>query len=305
MTEIDSSEKIALVSHLNPDGDALGSSIAFYLALRKLKKDVTLVNMTKEIAIKYDFLPSFKKIKNSLAKNIDLVIAFDCGSFNRLGIERGDFKIVNIDHHVSNEYYGDINIVDSTKASTSVIVYEILKELNIDMDKEMANAIYLALAEDTNFFSDATTTKEVFRLAYELTDLGANPEEIGRNSKYRESLAKIRLDALFIDTVTLKRDAKIAIGYVDEEMLKKSGALRYDTAHLADILISLATVKVGIYYIEMPEGIVKFSLRGKGVEVDATAKKFGGGGHRFSAGFSIDKKDKDLVLEKLINEVEL
>jgi len=303
---IEDSNKITLVSHIDPDGDTLGSSLAFYLALKKIgKKSVKLYNKTDSISNRYDFLPSFSKLTHQFPQNCDLVISFDCGSFKRLGIEKGDFKIINIDHHQSNELFGDLNIVEPSQPSTSAVVFNILKELDIEISKDIALSIYTALAEDTNFFTDTTTDTKAFELAMILTKKGADPSIVGDNLTRRNSLAFLRLEALFIDNMQLKKDGKIAIGFVDSSMLKRSGALRYDTAHLADILQSLATVKLSIFSLEDESGNVKFSLRSDCVDVSKIAAKYGGGGHKNSAGFSIVASKKEYVIEKIIKEVNI
>ncbi len=297
---IDKSKKIVVISHVEPDADALGSSLALYLALKRSGKHVKIVNSTKEISNKYNFLPSFDKIKREMSSNSDLVMSFDCGSFKRLGISKESFKLVNIDHHKSNEMFGDINIVDPSYASTSSVVFDILLNLDYKIDKDIALCIYTALAEDTNFFADGTTDARVFDLAKRLVEFGAKPNLVGKNLLRRNSLAKLRLEALFIDKIELKKDAKVAIGYVDEQMLKISGALRYDTAHLADLLDSLATVKFSIFTLSMPNSRVKFSLRSDEIDVSKIALSFGGGGHSESAGFSVDEDQKEEVIEKIL-----
>jgi len=303
---INSSKKMVLVSHVEPDGDAIGSSLAFYLAMKKIGKNVKIFNKTEIIANKYDFLKGFDKITNKIPQNIDLMISFDCGSFKRIGIDRVDgCKLVNIDHHKSNEEFGDLNIINSDFASTSSVVYDILVFLGIEIDKDIADAIYTALAEDTNFFSDSTTDERVFELAKNLVLAGAKPDIVGKNLLRRESLAKLRLESLFIDRIVLKKDAKVAIGVVDEDMLKSSGALRYDSAHLADILQSLATVKLSIFTLDMPDGVVKFSLRSEDIDVSEIAKKFGGGGHRESAGFSTSYDKKDHYIKKILEGLDI
>ncbi len=302
---IDSSGKIVLVSHIAPDGDALGSSLAFYLALKKMGKNVKIYNKTEEISQKYDFLSSFSKISSHFPINVDLVISFDCGSFKRLGIERGDYKVINIDHHKSNELYGDIDIVDPSYASTSAVVFEILEELEIEIGRDIALCIYTALAEDTNFFTDSTTNEQVFKLATKLVKLGAKPDIVGKNLTRRNSLAYLRLEAMFINEITLVKDGKVAIGFVDKDMLKKSGALRYDTAHLADVLQSLATVKLSIFALDMPDDSVKFSLRSEVLDVSKIALLFGGGGHSDSAGFSVKIEQKDETIKKILGEINL
>ncbi len=300
---IKDSQKITLVSHIAPDGDALGSSLAFYLALKKMGKNVKIFNATKILPMRYDFLPSFSKITHTFPKNCDLVISFDCGSFDRLGIQKEAYKLINIDHHKSNTSYGDINIVDANHASTSAVVYDILEAFDIMIDKDIATCIYTALAEDTNFFTTNNVDEKVFYLAAKLTFLGALPAFIAQNIKQRNSLAKVRLTALFIDTLSLHRDGSVAVGEVTQEMFQKSGALRYDTTEFVDILLDLSTVQLAIFVLSMPDGDYKLSLRSKERDVSKIAHKLGGGGHHHAAGLSVKKEDKDIMIEQIIKEV--
>ncbi len=300
---IEASHKITLISHTTPDGDALGSSLAFYLALKTMGKNVKIFNATKILPQRYDFLPSFSKITHTFPKNCDLVIAFDCGSFDRLGIEKGDFKCINIDHHKSNTGYGDVNIIKTNHASTSSVVFSMLKSLEIAISKEMAICIYTALAEDTNFFTTKNVTKKVFSLAGKLTKRGANPALIAQKIQQRNSLAKVRLQALFIQSIELLHDGAIAVGEVTQEMFKKTGALRYDTTELVDILHDMATVEVAIFILTLPDGNYKFSLRSKEQDVSKIATKLGGGGHHHAAGLSVKKEEKENILQQIIKEV--
>lgn len=300
---IEASHKITLVSHIVPDGDALGSALAFYLALKKMGKNVKIYNATQTLAKRYDFLPSFSKITNTFPVNCDLVISFDCGSFDRLGIEKGDFKLINIDHHKSNQMYGDINIVEASQPSASCVVFSVLQSFDLKIDKDIATCIYAALAEDTNFFTNKNVDEKAFLLAAQLTNLGANPALVADRIKHRNSLAKMRLTALFLDTLELRQDGSIALGEVTQEMFQKSGALRYDTTEFVEMLHDMSTVKVAIFTLELPAGNYKISLRSKDKDVSKVAQKFGGGGHYHAAGLSVKKEDKDIMIKQIINEV--
>jgi len=300
---IEQSQKITLTSHITPDGDALGSSLAFYLALKKMGKNVKIFNATKILSNKYDFLPSFSKITNTFPKNCDLVLSFDCGSFDRLGIEQEDFKLINVDHHKSNTHFGDINIVNDKHASTSSVVFDMLQSLEIEIDRDMATCIYAALAEDTNFFTTKNVDESVFTLSSKLTAMGANPAFIADKLKQRNSLAKVRLLALFVDTIELVNDGRIAIGEVNEEMFKKTGAVRYDTTELVDTLHDMSTVEVAIFVLTLPDENFKFSLRSKDMDVSKIATKLGGGGHHHAAGLSVKKEEKETILKQIIKEV--
>lgn len=300
---INESHYITLISHINPDGDTLGSALSFYPSLKQMGKNVSVVNITKEIPNKYDFLPNFKKIKSSLPEKCELLISFDCGSLDRLGIEKGDFKIINIDHHKSNTFYGDINIVDATKASCTLLAYEIL-ELHHTLTKNEAVCIYTGLAEDTGFFTHSNTDLLAFESASKLISKGINPTEISQNLKMRNSLAKTRLTALFINSIELLNDATIAVGTISQEDLKKTGALKSDSEHLVDILRNLATVELAIMVLEEKDGTFKISLRSKKhLDVSTIAQSFGGGGHKRASGFESSEAETKTIIKKIIHKV--
>ncbi len=301
---IQNAKKITLISHVTPDGDALGSQLAFYIALKKMSKNVKLFNATDVLARRYDFLPHFHKIKSTFPINSDLVIAFDCGSFDRLGIKKGDYTLVNIDHHKSNQHYADINIVEEKYASASSVVFSVLQSLSIKIDKDIATCIYTALAEDTNFFTN-NVDASVFDLASRLVVLGADANTIAMNIKQRDSLAKIRLQARFIDTITLIKDGRIAIGEVTQEMFQATGALRYDTTEFVELLLALQIVEVAIFVLELPDGGYKFSLRSKEKDLSKLASQLGGGGHHHAAGLSVKREKKETILQHIIDEVSI
>ncbi len=302
---IHKSHYITLVSHINPDGDTLGSMLSLYPTLKKMGKNVSLFNASEEVSIKYDFLPNFKKIKKIFPQKCDLLICFDCGSFDRLGILKKDFKIINIDHHKSNTLYGDINIVDEKSASSTLVVMDILEQHG-KISKDEAICIYTGLVEDTGFFMFSNTDAEVFSKASKLILLGVEPAKIAQNLKMRNSLAKTRLTSIFIDKIELLKDAKVAVGTLTQKDLKKSGALKSDTVHLVDILRNLATVELAIFIIELEDESYKISLRSKNtLDVSLLAEAFGGGGHKKSSGFEHKQEDINRVIEQIINKVEL
>ena len=303
LTLINNAQKITLISHTTPDGDALGSSLAFYLALKNMGKNVKIFNATKVLPRQFDFLPDFHKITATFPSNCDLIIACDCGNFERLGIPSSEIKLINIDHHKSNTNYGTINIIDATMVSTSMLVHKLLETWEFPINTPIATCLYTALVEDSSFFTTNRVDEAVFKAALSLVNAGANPTKIARELTQRDSLAKLRITALFIDSITLVHSASVAIGYVDEAMFKKSGALRYDTVSLVDMLLSLATVEVAIFMLQLPSGDYKFSLRSKQRDVAAIVAKLGGGGHHHAAGLTVPKKEKETTLQQILLEV--
>ena len=301
--KIENAKYIVLASHKNPDGDALGSSLGFYNVLKNLGKNAYIFNVTKQLPPKFDFLEGFSKIRSDFPLKCDLLISFDCGHFDRLGIDRRDFTLINIDHHKSNTLFGDINLVDTSAASSSAVVFEMLNSLNIKIGKDAANCFYTALVEDTGFFSYESVNKEVFDIASKMVDAGAEPFFVAKNLRERNSLGRMRLTSLFIDSLKLYKNGTIACGRVTQEMFKKTGALRSDAEHLCNLARSLATVELSILYIEESDGRIKVSLRSKNfIDVSKIALKFNGGGHKRSAGFETDEKDLYLLTRKIIRE---
>ncbi len=302
LKSIQTSSNIVLCSHINPDGDALGSMIAFYLALLKMGKKSIMFNSTQELPIKYDFLPYISKIRNKFPKKCDLLICFDSGNMQRVGILRGEYKIINIDHHISNTNFGDINLVDQSSVSCTMVVYNFLQDISIKIDKQIATCIYVGLLEDTGFFTHSNVNSTVLKVASKLLDLGADASQLTQ----RDSLAKLRLTARFIDSFELKNCAQIAIGFVSQDMLKRCGASRSDSEHLADLLKNLATVKLVILIYEQNYKVFKISLRSKGdLDVSIIASKFGGGGHKNSSGFVCENLDKNKIVDKILSEVNI
>ncbi len=288
---------------MNPDADTLGSALSFYPILKKMGKNVTLFNATKDIANKYDFLPNFQKIKNSFPTQCDLLISFDCGSFDRLGIPKGDFKILNVDHHKSNNYYGDINIIESEAESCTLVAKRLL-EYEHTLTYDEALCIYTGLVEDTGFFTFSNCHESTFLEAAKLVSVGIKPAQIARNLKMRNSLAKTRMTGLFINSIELLQDATVAVGTVTQENLQSSGALKSDCDHLVDILRNLSTTSLAIFLFEEKNGSFKVSLRSKtDLDVSKIALSFGGGGHAKAAGFISEEIEKETLINNILTKV--
>jgi phosphoesterase RecJ-like protein len=296
--KIINAENILLVAHINPDGDALGSELSLYPILKKLNKKVTVFNATKPLPQYLDFLPNFNKITDKLPKNIDLTVAFDCGSFDRLGIEEKGKFLINIDHHISNTNYGNINIVKPDYASTSQVVYEMLKTNNVEIPKESAICLYSALITDTGSFQYESVNEKVFLTAAELVKAGAEPANVAKMLFQRDKLSRLRLLAKAYDTIELCCDGKVAFVEVTKEMLEMSGAVKEDSDSIVNSIRAIVTVEVACMLREEDEGI-KISLRSKNyADVSKIAIKYGGGGHIRAAGATI--KD-EFDLEKVKN----
>jgi len=297
---IDDAKHILLVSHVNPDGDTLGSVLALYDVFKRLNKKVSLYNATKELPHIYNFLPNIHRIKDKLPKYFDLVISCDCGSFDRLKIEKGEYSLINIDHHLSNQMFGDINLVDISSASAGMVVYELFKKNDIKISSDCASCLYVTIVEDTGFFSYSHLDKNTFECAAKLVEFGANAKKIATLLRSRVSLAKTRLLGYVLNNFDLYFDAKVAVIVICKEVLSQTGAKRYDTKNIVNVLRDIITVKVSVMILEEKNGGFKISLRSKDeIDVAIVAKEYGGGGHKNSAGFETKSSD----LEKFKNDI--
>jgi phosphoesterase RecJ-like protein len=249
-----------------------------------------------------DFLPNYDKVTKTLPKQIDLMISFDCGSFDRLGISNRPKFLINLDHHISNTNYGDMNLIEDA-ASTSQVVFNILQANNIKIDTDSAICIYTALVTDTGNFQYESVTSEVFRVASELVKCGVKPEFVSKMLYERDRLSRLRFLAKALDTLELYLDGKVGVVEVTNELMQKTGAVKDDTDGLVNMVRKLATVEVAIMLREEEEGI-KISLRSKNyVDVSKIAVKYGGGGHIRASGATITNKTFKEIKEMLINDI--
>lgn len=302
---ITNSKHILLVSHVSPDGDTLGSALALYDVLKRLGKKASLYNSTKELPRIYDFLPNINRIKDKVPKYFDLVISCDCGSFDRLKINQGEYTLINIDHHISNKNFGDINIVDATCASAGMVVYKLLVENSIKISKDCAVCLYVSIVEDTGFFSYSNVNEQVFEDASDLVKLGANPAKIASLLKSRQSLAKVRLLGFVLNSFELYDEAKIAFIYINQEILSQTGAKRYDTKNIVNNLRDIVNVKIAVMILEEKSGGFKVSIRSKDeIDISYIAQAFDGGGHKNSAGFDVINSSFVDLKEKILTKIE-
>ncbi len=294
---IKSYKNITVVSHINPDPDAIGTSLGVYAWLKEQGIQVEVVNMTKDIPIFLDFLPFFSKIKNKIDFEDSLIISCDCGSIDRLGFDVEGRDIINIDHHLTNTEYGILNIVEANAVSSSEVAYKLLKQIGT-VSKDSATAFYAALISDTRNFTTNNMHKGIFTIASELVELGANCVEIPKQMINRRSLASLRILGIALESLELHVDGKISILKICQDYLHSSGAKISDLEGIVDYAKSLATVEIAIMFVETPSG-VKVSLRSKGIDISGLSSYFGGGGHSVAGGF----ESKDIKIEEMSSKV--
>ncbi|BBG66450.1 3'-to-5' oligoribonuclease A, Bacillus type [Hydrogenimonas sp.] len=303
---IESSRHITVAGHLNPDTDTLGTALGLQWVFRLLSKRVDTVFVSRPLPQNLSFLPGFEKIRQKVNPKSDLLISVDCGSFDRLGIERPEnIYLINIDHHRSNTGYGDLNIVEPGFASASQTAFRLVRSAGWRVPTECAVNFYAALLSDTGFFGYEGVDGRVFDFAKELLELGADAEWTARMLRENQPLSKLRLLPKVLETLRLYLQGRAAGLDVTRRMLEESGATVNDTDDMVNYARSLATVEVGFLIREESDGSLKVSLRSKSrVDVCKIALSFGGGGHIRAAGFTYRGNDRDRLKRELLKMIE-
>jgi len=299
------SDKITIIPHINPDGDALGSALGLYWSLRKMGKKVKIYNKTTPLPYYLDFLPGFEQITSNYPKNTQLAISVDCGDFDRLGLEERPPFLINIDHHYTNPDFGDLNLVDRGGPATAYVVYQLLKRNRGELTPEGATALYTGILTDTGNFQYDTVTGDLFRAVADLVDAGAKPGWIGQMLYQRDRLSRLRLLAKILDNIRLLLDGKVAFSFATQEMFRETGATKEDTETISSQLRNIAPVEIGLFLREEEDGSVKVSLRSKEkVDVGKISVKLRGGGHARAAGATLYNTTIEGALKKVLPLIE-
>ncbi len=303
---IETSRHITVVGHLNPDADALGTGLGLWRVFKTLSKRVDVVFKSTPLPQNLSFLPGFEKIRTDVSPKSDLLVSVDCGSFDRLGIQKPPKAfLINIDHHRSNTGYGDINIVEPGFASASEVAFRLVKEAGWPVPEESAVNFYAALLSDTGFFGYEGVNGRVFDFAKELLALGADAEWTARMLRENQPLSKLRLLPKVLQTLKLYLQGRAAGLDVTLQMLKESGATVNETDDMVNYARSLATVEVGFLIREESDGSLKVSLRSKSrVDVSKIAVRFGGGGHIRAAGFKMYDMERNVLKDRVLKMIE-
>lgn len=291
---IDSSDLIYIASHLNPDGDNLGSLAAMYLALKNYGKNVYMIE-NDEIPVAQRFLPGLNEaVKSSELKGKpDLFITLDCADLERIGEDAMKLflsaeKTINIDHHKTNTNFADINIVDFNAPATGEILYKVLKDSDIELNREIATCIYEAISSDTGSFKYDSVRKSTFIAASELLDYDIDINEIAINLYQNRSIEKTNLLIHAMNSLEFYADNKIAFVTLSDDDIRNFNASKSDADGIVEFIRDISTVEIAIFLKDKKDS-VKLSLRSK-TKVDATkiASYFGGGGHIRAAGATIN-----------------
>ncbi|MBN2712193.1 MAG: bifunctional oligoribonuclease/PAP phosphatase NrnA [Planctomycetes bacterium] len=303
---------VAITAHQRPDGDALGSSLALRDILRQAGHDAFVVGL-EPIPYRYSFMAEKGEIVDPASgwmDKVDLFIILDCGAFDRVGEfaekAKGKIRMINIDHHNSNTFFGDVNWVDSEASSTGEMIYRLAKEGGLQIPPSAATALWVAIITDTGKFSYENTKADTLRIGADLIDLGAKPAQTEHNLFQSLSLREVKLTERAISRLEMHAKGKVACVTLSNDDFEQLGCIPADAQDIVNIPRSLAGVEVGVFFYELPGGAeTKVSLR-TAPPYDASnfCKRFGGGGHQRAAGCSFNKKadeTKEIVLREMLD----
>ena len=289
---IKESDNIFLASHIHPDGDNIGSLLALGMALKNINNNVTIVKVD-DIPKDYLFLPNVNLfMEPNLNEPIDLFISLDSSDLDRLGIGKKMAlkanKVINIDHHITNDNFGIINIVDPSASATGEIVYHLIKKLGVEIDKDIASCIYVAISTDTGSFMYDSTTSETHLIAADLLSKGINMNNIIVNLYQSRSIERSKLFIKSLNSLEMFYEEKIGMILLTQNMVKECSAKMEDSEGIISFVRDIEGIEVAGILKEFNENEIKVSLRSKSIiDVSQICLKFNGGGHKRAAGCTI------------------
>jgi phosphoesterase RecJ-like protein len=295
-------QRFLLTSHARPDGDSIGSQLAMAFALDALGKSVRIVNADAAPDHYQDF-PGMDRIEiaSHISADVDAVIVMECSDLSRAGVTglEGEF-LINIDHHAGNRLYGAVNWHDESAAACGEMVFDVIRELGVPLTLEIATHVYLAILTDTGSFHHSNITPRTFDICRQTVEAGVNPAAMARRVFDSNSFGKLKLIGALLDSMELADEGRLAILYMDDTMLSACGCTHNDTEGLINLPLTAREIQAVIFFKVGPNGDVRVSMRSKyDVDVRAVAGRFGGGGHKNAAGFTVTEP-LDVVRPRII-----
>lgn len=311
LEQIRTKERFILTSHVNPDGDGLGSELALYHFLKEQKKDVRIINASPIPAV-YQFMDPDSAVFNTYDEHdrecilqSDVIFVLDISEIHRLGaveepIAQSSAVRICIDHHSTNNFPGDILFTDEHAVATGELVLQLIKQGGFQITTHIAESLYVALLTDTGCFRFSNTDARALLLGAELLASGVNHQTICSKLYENNSWEKTRLFAHSIVTLEKEENGKIARMHITKDMMKETGTIYEDIEGFVGFARNIKGVLISILFVEEPDNKVKVSFRsGNKVAVDMLAAEFGGGGHKNASAAVL----KNVTLSQAIESV--
>lgn len=289
------------VTHFFPDGDAVGSLLAFGGILEHLGQSYVIA-VDDACPPKYSFLPGFSRIVNlrlrPLEEIFDRVVVLDAGALARVGSAQQCIgprtRILNIDHHFTGQYYGHLNLVDANASATAELLYRLCRDLNIPLHRQIAYGLFVGILTDTGRFRFGNTTADAFRICGELVAAGVDPGWVTENVFFNMPLTFVQALARALSTLELHYGGLVCL-----LELNRSDYIN-DTEGFVEYAASIQGVALAAFICELDENLFKVSLRSRSpVDVSLIARNFGGGGHLKAAGFRF-RGQRDVLVSRLL-----
>lgn len=300
------STSFLITTHIDPDGDGIGSALAIFSVLKRLGKTAKVV-FEEPVPQTFAFLEGSEEVISTSTEPCEVALVLDSGTLERVGWVRDIVLkcqvIVNVDHHGSNNNFGHHNAVDPQAGACGEIIYSILGSLGAGLTVGEAEALYVAILSDTGCFRFPTTTSETLRIAASLIDVGVRPYHVASEIFWKRSPAALMLLSGALSTMEVTNGGAIASMEITQQMYEEAGASPRDIEGFANYPRSIRGVQVGVFFREVGGGLFRVSLRSReGYRVDEVARSFGGGGHPTAAGFRI-KGDLEGIKTRLRSEI--
>lgn len=291
---ISESRSILLVSHNRPDGDAIGSLIGLGLLLEKCGKTVRMIN-ADAVPESLGFLPASDRVEapasaKEAGMDHDLMISLDSAGHDRIADSVWDLRngvdLINIDHHVSNSEYGDFNYVDSLSPAAGQIVFQLAEAAGWELTPDIAANLYAAISTDTGSFRYPSTSSETYRIVTELVKVGVDVGEINRQLYDSFPLRRVKVMSEMLNGLRIEADGRCASVSLPLSISEKLGLKTGDTEGVIDVIRSIDSVIIAVFFEELPDGRIRVSSRSKETRygVGDICSVFGGGGHTLAAG---------------------
>jgi bifunctional oligoribonuclease and PAP phosphatase NrnA len=302
-----------ILVHRYPEGDAIGSQLALGLLLKNQGKEVEMLNYDP-LPWQYKFLPGSDNIEigETLARDYDIGIVLDSGDFERTNYppeNKNRIKyLINMDHHLSNSFFGDMNIINPQASSTGEMVYNLVKHMGLTLTRDIALDIYTAIVTDTGSFRYSNTTSDTLMIASQLVSTGIDVAWANENLFEIGTLGRIKLWGEALSKIELTYNNMISILTVTQQMMIQTNADFSDTENLINNGLSIVGIEVSLLFNELSKDLYKVSFRSKGkINVAKVAESFGGGGHFRASGCKISgtlKQVKNKVIDRVARELE-
>jgi phosphoesterase RecJ-like protein len=307
---IERHDRFAITSHIRPDGDSLGSSLALCWILKGLQKEAEVV-ICDRVPLAYTRLPGSDDVRvvRDLDRPYDAVFVIECSDVTRPGLPSLDnYFVVNIDHHSTTALFGDLNWIDSTAAAVGEMIYNLAKAIGARITPEIAGCVYAALLTDTGSFHFSNTTERTFKIASELVKHGAQPAKLSQAIFYNYPYSRIRLIGAVLSTLSRDESGRIAWIQMTREMMEEAEASEEDSDNIINYPLTIGDVEAVAFFREVQPSVYRVSLRSKNrVNVARVAEAFGGGGHSNASGFTLQADYRQLcpdVIDRLRIAVE-